>query len=155
MRVPRPLIRFAVTAFQRARRLVWFFTRPKAFGVHAVPLTPEGKIVLVRLTYAEGWRLPGGGRKPRERKQDGVLRELREEIGLTAHGAVRQAFELSSEPDFRRDLSTYFVVEGVEYAPKQSLEVEAVAEFDPDDLPADMPATDRWVVGEVLKDGAA
>ena len=32
-------------------------------GVHAVALTPERRIVLVRLRYAPGWRLPGAHRK--------------------------------------------------------------------------------------------
>jgi len=31
------------------------------FGAHAVALTPARKIVLLRLWYAPGWRLPGGG----------------------------------------------------------------------------------------------
>ena len=55
--------------------------RPRTFGAHALALTPERKIVLVKLRYAPGWRLPGGGRGEHEDPRDAVLRELREEIG--------------------------------------------------------------------------
>jgi hypothetical protein len=66
MQPPRLLVRIAVTAFQQLRRAIWFVARPQVRGVLAVPLTPEGKVVLVRLTYARGWHLPGGGIKKGE-----------------------------------------------------------------------------------------
>ena len=56
------LLRAAATAFHKMLAVVWFFRRPKTYGAHAVALTPEGTVVLVRLWYAPGWRLPGGGR---------------------------------------------------------------------------------------------
>ena len=54
MRLPRPLIRTVFTFLQGLRRLLWLVTGPGRDGVHAVPLTPAGKVVLVRLTYAPG-----------------------------------------------------------------------------------------------------
>ena len=109
-------------------------------GVHAVPVTASGKVVLVRLTYAPGWRVPGGGLKRGEGAEQGILRELREEIGLVTHGTV--------EPlDERRDAeapelpSAFFVVRDVVYRPRRSFEVEEVGEFDPADLPE---GTTRW-----------
>ena len=56
-------------------------------GVHAVALTPERRIVLVRLRYAPGWRLPGGGLDAGEDLERAALRELREEIGITVKEA--------------------------------------------------------------------
>ena len=134
-RFPRPLIRFAVTAFQTLRKGIWFVTRPEARGAHAVALTPAGKVVLVRLTYARGWRLPGGGRGRGEAAEAAVLRELREEIGLTAHGEVRHVEDFEHRPDFRRGRSALFLIRDVEYRFEPSLEVDAAAEFDPADLP--------------------
>ncbi|MEO7634179.1 MAG: NUDIX domain-containing protein [Sphingomicrobium sp.] len=95
-------------------------------GVHAIALTPARQIILVKLRYAPGWRLPGGGREPHEDFATAALRELREEIGLTAHGSVRTVGEL-------------VIVEDVTYRPRRwSWEVAAVAEAPLDQLPADM-----------------
>ena len=143
MRLPRPLVRAAATAVHRLRRLGWSLGRPRGPGVHAVAVTPGGEVVLVRLTYAPGWRLPGGGRRRGEAKEAAVLRELQEEIGLTAHGAVRA--------DARSDDSDYFIVERVEFDWKQTLEIEEVRCFDRRALPKDMPETDRRLIAELLE----
>jgi 8-oxo-dGTP pyrophosphatase MutT (NUDIX family) len=103
--------------------------------------------VLVKLRYAPGWRVPGGGQKPRETAKQAVLRELREEIGLTAHGAVSLACELEELVAFRRNLATVFIVKDVAYRPPRwSLEIEQIAEFGIDELPADTAEpTLRWI----------
>lgn len=120
-------------------------------GAHALALTPEGKLVLVKLRYAPGWRVPGGGRNPDETPKEAVLRELREEIGLTAHGRVRMAGEVEQSIDFKRDQSALLIVEDVRYRPKWNLEVEQVAEFPVGALPADtVDSTRRWT--ELLGD---
>ncbi|HEX8623372.1 MAG TPA: NUDIX domain-containing protein [Allosphingosinicella sp.] len=148
MRLPRPLIRIVLTALQSLRRLVWLVTGPKGNGVHAVPLTPEGKLVLVWLTYARGWRLPGGGRKRGESDEEGMLRELREEIGLLAHGPIER---LPDSPGSRPgDRSAMFLVRDVAYRPRQSLEIEAVREFDPADLPDEVIRSTRETLGRLF-----
>jgi 8-oxo-dGTP pyrophosphatase MutT (NUDIX family) len=139
-RVARAPIRAAVSAFQTARRAVWFFTRPLTLGAHAVPLTESGAIVLVRTSYARGWRLPGGGLKRGEEPEAAILRELREEIGLTRHGSVEWIGELRHEPDFRRGVAQVYVIRGVAYSPPAwSIEIEEVREFAPAALPPDLP----------------
>jgi 8-oxo-dGTP pyrophosphatase MutT (NUDIX family) len=112
-----------------------------------VPLTDRGTVVLVRLTYAPGWRLPGGGRKRGEAPVEAVLRELREEIGLVVHQAVERLEDV--RPSFGRagDRSALFLVRGVEYRPRRSLEIEEIAEFDPNRLPVD---TASWTM-EVIE----
>jgi len=52
-------VRVAATAFHRLLRLAWFVRRPRTFGAHALALTAGRKIILVKLRYAPGWRLPG------------------------------------------------------------------------------------------------
>jgi hypothetical protein len=51
----RPLLRAA----HGLLKAVWFVRRPRSFGVHALALTPAGKVILVKLRYSPGWRLPG------------------------------------------------------------------------------------------------
>ena len=148
------VLRAAATAFHKLLAVGWFFRRPKTYGAHAFALTREGRLVLVKLWYAPGWRLPGGGRDESEPPLDAALRELREEIGMISHGAVEPVCELEEEVDFRRDTCSLIIVRDVEYRPKRwSWEVEAVNEAALDELPRDLsPQTRRWLreVGERL-----
>lgn len=107
-------------------------------GVHALALTPEGRIILVKLRYAPGWRLPGGGLHAGESLECAAIRELREEIGMTSYEAVRQGL---GNPD------PLLIVEEVQYrAPRWSWEVEAVMEAPLDSLPDDMAyVAARWI----------
>lgn len=133
---PRRLIRIVFTFLHGFRRALWRVTGPGREGVHGLPLTERGRVVLVRLTYSPGWRLPGGGRKRSESPEAAMLRELREEIGLTGHGAMERLED--GRPGER---STFFLIRDVVYRPRWNLEVEEAREFDPDRLPDD---TTEW-----------
>lgn len=136
----------ALTGVHRLRRRLWSVTRPKTYGAHAVAITPGSRIVLVRLRYAPGWRVPGGGRKADEDAEQAVLRELREEIGMVSHGPVQRVCDLEESPDFKRDTASLFVVRDVVYRPRWSLEVEAITEAAFDDLPPGTSIrTRRWL----------
>ena len=121
-----------ITALHSLLRLGWFVRRPRTFGAHGLALTPEGSVVLVKLRYAPGWRLPG---------------ELREEIGMISHGAVTLAAELEERPDFKRDLAALLIIRDVRYRPHRwSWEVEAICEAPLDRLPADLsPRAATWL----------
>jgi 8-oxo-dGTP pyrophosphatase MutT (NUDIX family) len=126
--------------------VTWFVRRPRTFGAHALAFTPERKLVLVKLRYVPGWRLPGGGREAGESAEEAALRELREEIGMTGHGRVRLGCELEESVHFKRDLAALLIVEDVAYRPRWSWEVEQVGEFPLDELPRDTaPSTLRWI----------
>ena len=145
-------LRALLTAAHQVLRLGWRLRRPRTFGAHALALTPERKAILVKLRYAPGWRLPGGGRGEGEDPRDAALRELREEIGMIAHGRVRLAAELEQQPNCKRDLASLVIVEDVRYAPRTwSWEVERIIEAPIDDLPRDMPPIAlEWI--EALRD---
>ena len=141
------LLRPLFTAAHKVLKLAWFVRRPRTFGAHALALTRERKVILVRLRYARGWRLPGGGRSEDEDPRDAVLRELREEIGMTGHGRVRRAGDLEEITDFKRDLASLLIVEDVRYRPPRwSWEVEQIIERSLDDLPTDMASVAaNWI----------
>ena len=147
------LLRIALTAAHKLLKAAWFVQRPRTLGAHALALTPERKVILVKLRYATGWRIPGGGRGSDESAEEAALRELREEIGMTAHGRVRLGCELEEAVDFKRDLAALLIVEDVRYRPRRwSWEVEKVGEFRLDALPADSAEpTLRWVA--LLREG--
>ena len=128
----------------------WFLRRPKTYGAHAVALTKNRRLILVKLWYAPGWRLPGGGRDPAEPAAEAALRELREEIGMVSNGSVEPACELEEQVDFKRDTCSLVIVRDVEYRPKRwSWEVEAVCEVPLDQLPRDLAAPARRWLGAV------
>jgi 8-oxo-dGTP pyrophosphatase MutT (NUDIX family) len=135
MSLRRRLVRTVFTFLNGLRLALRKATGPGRSGVHAVPLTGAGKVVLVRLSYAPGWRVPGGGRKRGEAPEQAILRELREEIGLVSHGAIERLEDVRPG-----DPSTFFVVRDVVCRPRRSLEVEEVREFDPARLPDDTTA---------------
>jgi len=140
------LLRAVLTAGYQLLKAGWFVRRPRTFGAHAFALTPERKLILIKLRYASGWRLPGGGLEVDEDAIDAVLRELREEIGLTSHGRVRHAGEIEQRPSFKRDLASLLIVEDVRYRPRWSWEVERITEVPLDDLPDDLaPIAREWI----------
>ena len=146
MSVADAALRVILTGAHQILRAGWFVRRPRTFGAHALALTPEHRLVLVKLRYAPGWRLPGGGRGRGEDPVDAALRELREEIGMIAHGAVEMAAELEQRPHYRRDLVSLVVVRDVEYRPRWSWEIERIIEVDPNQLPDGMsPLAEEWI----------
>ena len=147
MSVADSLLRMLATGAYQLLKAGWFVRRPRTYGAHAFALSPERKLILVKLRYAPGWRLPGGGREPGEEPAAAALRELREEIGMLAHGKVRLAAELEQRPDGRRDLVSLIIVEDVRYlAPRWSWEVERIVEAPLDALPADLaPVARDWI----------
>ena len=140
-------LRLAATAAHSFLRAIWFVRRPKTFGSHAIALTPEGKLILVKLRYAPGWRIPGGGRPEQEDLVEAALRELREEIGMTSHGEVRRARDFEEPTDFKRDTASLVIVRDVRYRPRRwSWEVEQVCESELSSLPDDLsPQSARWI----------
>lgn len=147
MRFGDRLLRIVLTGVHQLVKASWFVRRPRVYGAHAIALTPERKLILVLLRYARGWRPPGGGRRRDEEPREAGLRELREEIGMTAHGRVRLACELDRRIAYRRDLQSLLIVEDVLYTPPRwSWEVERIIEAPIDDLPAGMsPVAQVWI----------
>ena len=140
-------VRIAATAAHSFLRAFWFVRRTKTFGSHAIALTPEGKLILVKLRYAPGWRIPGGGRPERADLVEAARRELREEIGMISFGEVHRARDFEEPTDFKRDTASLVIVRDVRYRPRRwNWEVEQVCEADLSSLPDGMSGQSvRWI----------
>jgi ADP-ribose pyrophosphatase YjhB (NUDIX family) len=137
-------VSIAATAYDRMWRLIRRFRRSRLNGVRGIPVTRDRRLVLVRHTYLPGWHFPGGGYQPGEDSEAAMLRELREEIGMTTHGLVEQFGTYRHRGHARDAHVTLFVVQDVDYAPMRSFEIADIHAFAPDALPDDLtPATRR------------
>jgi len=121
-------------------------TKPVTFGVRAVVLGPEGKLLLVKHTYDKYWYLPGGAMKRGEEAEAALRREVREELGIAELRIERKLGTYVSTREGKRDTIEVFVAEAAAMGKRQRLEIAAAEWFAPDALPADAsPATQRRI----------
>lgn len=128
----RTAYRFAY-ALMRAR---WFFTRPVTLGVRLV-LIRDGEVLLVRHTYQDAWFFPGGGVKRGEDLEQAARREAEEECGATLGGL--ELFGVYTHFYSRKsDHIIAFIAKDFSLTGKSDLEIERVAFFPLEALPADL-----------------
>lgn len=140
------MLRSLATLINRALRLYWRIRRPRTFGVRALVVGPDGRLLLVRHTYDRYWYLPGGGRKKMEPAEEALARELREELGIEDARPERRLGAYFSEREGKRDTIDVFVVRADSVGKLQRLEIAEARWFAPSDLPTDVsPATLRRV----------
>jgi 8-oxo-dGTP pyrophosphatase MutT (NUDIX family) len=96
----------------------------------------NGRIVLVRQSYNRGWHLPGGGVKRGEPPAEACLRELGEEIGLTASAPPELFGIYVRTVGVVTNHVVVFRVRDAEFLFKPNLEIREIALVPPDALPA-------------------
>jgi len=124
-------------AFAHLRALI----RPVDFGVLAV-VEQDGKVVLVWHTYKRGWLLPGGAVGRGEPPAEAILRELREEIGLTQSAPPELIGLYSRRMLLATNVIALYRVREASFAFKPGLEIRAITLADPAAPP---PGTSRAV----------
>ena len=102
-------------------------------GVVGIGIDPQGRVLLARHRFgAPEWRFLGGFLEKRERVQDALAREVREETGLEIE--VGPLLEVVTGYRWQRVelIFAYRIVGGREALSDELLELRA---FDPTDLP--------------------
>ncbi len=127
------------------------WSRGMTLGVRGVARDDEGRVLLVKHTYLEGWWLPGGGVDRGETTHRALIREMREEAGLIVKGSPRLVSLHSNEKFFRGDHVAIFLIDGFEMTERTSHgEIAEIGWFAPDALPPDTTRATRDRLAEVL-----
>ena len=136
----------------RLMHFYWRFARGLTIGVRALVIDGDGRVFLVKHSYAKGWHLPGGGVEAGETLLEALTRELAEEgnIELLAPPVLHGVFY---HPIYsRRDHIAIYVVRAFRQKslPAPNLEIIDHGFFPPDALPADTTAGTGARITEVL-----
>ena len=113
-------------------------------GARAIVLNEKNQILLVKHTYQLSWYIPGGGIQKKESAKAAILRELKEEVGLT----------VSEEPELFgiyhhtylgvSDYPIIYIIKQFTLSPVTSPEIEKIGWFDYEALPTTTsPGTKR------------
>lgn len=125
-------------------RLQWVVTRPVTLGVRLL-LVKEGKVLLIKPSYREGWYFVGGGVKRNETLEQAVRREAHEEIGAEL-GKLELVGIFTHFHEFKSDQIAVFKCTDFTYTGKTDFEIEQVCLFPTDSLPSDIaPGHERRI----------
>ncbi len=135
-----------------AFRTWWRLRRAMTLGVRGLACDDEGRVLLVRHTYAHGWHFPGGGVESGESAVDAVLREMAEEGGLAAAGAPTLVGFYANHANFPNDhIALYRVADWRPCPPRQNNEIAERGFFALDALPEGVTAGTRRRLAEVFE----
>lgn len=129
-------------------RVLWLFNSKFMIGVSGVVLDESGNVLLLRHRYwsAARWGLPSGYVKKREKLEDALSREVREETGYRITDVELVRFVSG----YRLRLETTFVARldggSLELDSNEILEAQF---FPVDDLPDGLLESHRQIIGEV------
>jgi ADP-ribose pyrophosphatase YjhB (NUDIX family) len=134
----------------RARRTIVRATESHfTVAMAAVVRDREGRVLLLDHVFrpGSGWGLPGGFLAAREQLEDGVRRELREEVGLELDGlelAFARALVFTNQVEI-----VYRATARGEPRPR-GIEISGCAWFSPDALPDGLSGDQRRVIARAL-----
>lgn len=120
-------------------------TRGMIVGVRGLARDEQGRVLLVRHHYAQGWHLPGGGVEPNETAEAAVIREMLEETGLRAVGRPRLA---SAHVSGRNHILVYHIDRWEAARASQTGEIAETGWFAPGALPVDTAMPTRLRIEE-------
>ena len=111
---------------------------PVAYAACAL-VERDGKVLLARHSYVAGWLLPGGGVNRGEAAEHAVIREMKEEIGLTSC-ATPELFGLySRKAGWTTNVIVLYLLRDAEFTFVPNAEVREVQFADPANPPEGTP----------------
>lgn len=117
----------------------------KTVGARAL-VVDKDQVLLIKHTYQKGWYTIGGGVKKNESLLTAILRELREEVGVTPLEEPELFSVYHSKREKRGDYVAFYIVRKFEMKETYSPEIAEKEWFPLHDLPLDTtPATRRRV----------
>jgi 8-oxo-dGTP pyrophosphatase MutT (NUDIX family) len=117
-------------------RIYCFIFRPIRMGVR-VMMIQDGKVWLVRQTYAPGWFMPGGGIKRGETLEQAARREAKEETGAEL-GEVKLLGAYTNFTEWKTDHNIVFICKEFKLIGKPDAEIAELRAFPLNELPADL-----------------
>jgi 8-oxo-dGTP diphosphatase len=126
-------------------RFLWFVHAKFICGVTGVVRTDDGRILLLRhrlWPVARQWGFPSGYANKGERHEDTIVREVREETGLTVK--VGRLIKVRSGYKYR--IEVYYeatLIDGLDDLSLDPREILEARLFRPDDLPPGMSELHR------------
>jgi 8-oxo-dGTP pyrophosphatase MutT (NUDIX family) len=127
----------AIQLLYPLKRATLRLLRWKTQGVKVMLFNPQGELLLIRNSYGRShlFVLPGGGIRPFETPAEAAVREVREEVGVTAE-RVTPLSTYYSEAEGKRDIVYLFTAFTAESPRADGVEVEEARFFPLDALPA-------------------
>lgn len=147
--------RTRIEPFTRPLFFAWSrVSRGMTLGVRGLAVDGEGRVLLVKHTYLDGWWLPGGGVERGQTCEEALVREMREEAGLIVEGRPVLASVHSNERFFRGDHVLVYRIDRFSITDRAGRgEIADIGWFHPAALPADTTRATRDRLAEIF-DGA-
>ncbi len=113
----------------------------------------RGRVLLLkhRFRSGSGWGIPGGFVEAGEQPEEGLRRELLEEIGLELDSAELILTRTFKKP---RQIEIIFRCRSRGTALPQSMEIRKAGWFSATEMPEGLPQDQRQLIKDFLKDGA-
>ncbi|MET0182508.1 MAG: NUDIX domain-containing protein, partial [Caulobacterales bacterium] len=135
-------------------RTWWRMSRAMTLGVRGVATDDQGRVLLIRHTYKNGWHFPGGGVDSGETTVESVIREMAEEGGIEASTAPVLLGFYSNRASFKNDhVALYRIPAWKACAPLENGEIAERGFFARGDLPRSTTQATRRRLAEIF-DGA-
>ena len=137
------------------RRWTVRFSHPRfAVTAGAIVTDGHGRVLLLKHRFrpGSGWGLPGGFIEHGEQPEEGLRRELREEIGLEV-----ERLKLFTVRAFRRPKQVEIVFKGqtLGNTDELSFEIQEAVWFEPGEFPPELPRDQIELIKRALNDGAS